>query len=282
MKSILAMPLLLVLALAHAVAAPLSASDSQAISTSLDQANAAMLKRDANALAGLMFERVFDLTSGDDDASSLATFLKDLDAKGHKVISYAPTISDSTVEAGPYLVCVVREVIDFELAGTRRRTNGYTLAVRNKAGGPWKLIGGQAISKKPEALAALLPGLPGDFQLPEYSTKLVIAGPPADELAKQIAARGKFPMKVDELTELDSVQGKEDTLTYNFSISRTLEAAQRQQLSQAMRSGFVQSLCGSANYRTLMKGGYSIRLNYDFGNAEDDLHVVMKPADCPQ
>lgn len=304
MKRSLTLLLLIAQFLTPAFAAALSPSDKAAISTSIDKTKAAFQSRDANAVANLTFENAIEASGGREQyIASITTGFMKLDSLGYRLISYTAYLPDGATEAGSYIVCIVSEVTDFELQGRRGRTTGYTLAVRKKSGGPWKLIGGDGVSKNPGALHTLLPGWPNTFQLPEYSTRRLesasssaietrkrpispmptaISVPPADVLVQQIVAGRSFPIKVDDLSQLDSVHGQGDTLTYNYTIFKQLEPSERQKLARSLRSGYIGNACSSANFRTLMKGGYRIRLNYALGNDADDVHVLVKPSDCKQ
>ena len=114
------------------------------------------------------------------------------------------------------------------------------------------------------------------------SNRTKVQGPPAEILVKQITAGRSFPIRVDEISQLDSVQGNGDTLVYNYSMVKPLPPSAREELAQSLRAGSLPNACSSSNFQTLLKGGYSIRLNYALGDTTNDVHVLVKPGDCKQ
>src|SRR5262245_53744770 len=59
--------------------------------------------------------------------------------------------------------------------------------------------------------------------------------PPASELARTIAGKLSLPVRVDEITTLDAVDGAGDTITYHSSINTTLRSdEERTRVKQAL------------------------------------------------
>lgn len=106
-------------------------------------------------------------------------------------------------------------------------------------------------------------------------------GPPAEELARQITAARKFPITVDEMSRLDSVQGRGDTLTYNYTIVALPESREeRLELSQRVKDGIDARACSTPDFAKLLAGGYTVALNYSFGAPDEDVHVRVTPRRC--
>ena len=104
---------------------------------------------------------------------------------------------------------------------------------------------------------------------------------PAEEIARQITAGRRFPITVDEMSRLDSVQGRGDTLTYNYTvIGAPPTREERLQLGQQVREDMQTRACAAPDFVKLMEGGYTVRLNYAFGNPEEDIHVTVAPQNC--
>lgn len=107
------------------------------------------------------------------------------------------------------------------------------------------------------------------------------ARPSAEEIARQITAGRRFPITVDEMSRLDSVQGRGDTLTYNYTvIGAPPTREERLQLGQQVRDDMQTRACAAPDFVKLMEGGYTVRLNYAFGNPEEDIHVTVTPQSC--
>jgi hypothetical protein len=104
--------------------------------------------------------------------------------------------------------------------------------------------------------------------------------PSAAEVVQQFMANRSFPIKADELSQVDSIQGVGDVFIYNYSLIKPLDAAAQHALSAALKAGSVANACESVNFMTLFKQGYSVSLNYVFSDAKDDVHIVVKPDDC--
>ncbi len=107
-------------------------------------------------------------------------------------------------------------------------------------------------------------------------------GPPAEELVKNIYENRKFPVMLDKLTRADSVQGKGDTLTYNFTVvNAPKDAAERKRASEQQAAAVEEMACGKPGTRRLIEAGYTLWFNYDFGSADANLHIRLLPRRCP-
>lgn len=106
-------------------------------------------------------------------------------------------------------------------------------------------------------------------------------GPPAEEVVRLMTANLSFPVVVDEMSQLDSINGYDDTLTYNYSITKLpTNAGARLTLSRNLRRGIEQMACGTQNFVTLLEGGYTVVLNYSFRDPKLDVHIRLLPRKC--
>ena len=131
---------------------------------------------------------------------------------------------------------------------------------------------------------ASLPAVAQGTSPPASSPRLPIPldGPPAEELVKNIYANRKFPVMLDKLTRADSVQGKGDTLTYNFTVvNAPKDAAERKRASEQQAAAVEEMACGKPGTRRLIEAGYTLWFNYDFGSADANLHIRLLPRRCP-
>ena len=280
-----------------AFAASLAPGDRLALESSISKANIAAKQRDADAIADLTFAPLVDKLGGRAEfVASLKASFQFLDALKHKLHSHRSESPEEAMEVGDYLVGIVKEKTHFEIAGGQWRTNGFTLAVRKKSDVAWSLIGGDGIHKNPELLPELIPGWSGNFQLPEYATEqieakagapgggkpavAVVKRLPAEVLAGLISSQMTFPVQVDEETRLDSVQGKGDTLSYNYTALVTLDKDEVKVFPRIMKDVMKRRACGSENYLTLLKQGYRIEFNFAVEGLPKGVRIVVKPADC--
>ena len=172
MKNLLAAAIVAVGLLIQAHAAPQSAPDQEAIVKSLDESNAAFLRRDAEALANLTFDRLLQVAGGRSAyVQSLKAGFQGADAQQIRVVSHTIGALEGPTRAGEYIVYIVPEVTVMESRGRKAQTDGYTLAIRKASGGKWQLVGGGGIAQNPGILQVILPGLPKQFRLPSYSTR---------------------------------------------------------------------------------------------------------------
>jgi hypothetical protein len=114
-----------------------------------------------------------------------------------------------------------------------------------------------------------------------WQTHLHVIHPSADELARQIAARMSFPLKVDEITDVLGVEGKGDDIIYRYSIAASLtdlggrEKAQRG-LEQQLRSG----ACKTKDSQTLLRAGYTVQARYSFKGSPEEILISVPPRSC--
>lgn len=172
MKNVLAAAIVAVGLMVQAHAAPQSTPDQEAIVKSMDESNAAFLRRDAEALANQTFDRLLQVVGGRSAyIQSLKSGFQAMDEQQIRIVSHTIGALDGPTRAGEYIVYVVPEVTVMESRGRKAQTDGYTLAVRKASGGNWQLIGGGGIVQNPGILQVILPSLPKQFRLPSYSTR---------------------------------------------------------------------------------------------------------------
>lgn len=129
------------------------------------------------------------------------------------------------------------------------------------------------------ALLLLVPTAQGAE--PAKPAAIPFRGQPAEEMVKAFYAARKFPFMVDQYTRADSVQGKGDTLSYNFTVTAPQDAAARKRLSAQQNSNVEAMACGAPAIRRMLEDGYTLWFNYDFGNPDANLKVRLLPRRCP-
>lgn len=172
MKKCLACLVLALQLVLPAFGAELSAKDIAAIDKTIEDSNAAFLRSDAAAVANATSERLMEAVGGRDKyLESIQAGIKAIDAQGIKFLSHTMDAPTPPIKAGNFILAVVKETTVMEARGRQMRNDGFTIAVRPAAGGPWKLIGGNGVSQNPGVIAMLYPGFPADYKFPPYTTR---------------------------------------------------------------------------------------------------------------
>lgn len=105
--------------------------------------------------------------------------------------------------------------------------------------------------------------------------------PPAEELARQIAARMHLPAKVDELTQVTGVEGNGDSITYHYAIASSLaDLGGREKVQTAYEQQLRKAICDTANGQKMARAGYTVQARYSFKGSAEEVLVSMPPRAC--
>ncbi len=114
-----------------------------------------------------------------------------------------------------------------------------------------------------------------------WQTHLHVAHPPAAELARQIASRSTFPLRVDPMTTLDSVQGSENAIVYHYSIAAPLPDLGGRSVVQAkLEQQWRGLVCTNHDVQKMLSAGYSLQIEYTFPAAAPIVIPVLPVASC--
>jgi len=115
-----------------------------------------------------------------------------------------------------------------------------------------------------------------------WQTHLHVAHPPAAELARQIASRSTFPLRVDPMTTLDSMQGSGNAIVYHYSIAAPLPDLGGRSVVQAKLEQQWRGLaCTNHDVQRMLSAGYSLQIEYTFPAASSPIVIPVPPvASC--
>jgi len=105
--------------------------------------------------------------------------------------------------------------------------------------------------------------------------------PSAEMLAHQIRSRMKLPAKLDNVTQLDAVEGRGDRLVYEASLSlRMAGLGGKENARQKLENQVLKSACASSDFQTIFRGGYSVEVHYSFPDSSEGVTLAITPESC--
>jgi hypothetical protein len=114
-----------------------------------------------------------------------------------------------------------------------------------------------------------------------WPTHAHVNHPPAEQLAKEIRRRMTFPVKVDAITEATGVEGRGDTLIYEYSIAASLQQlGGRERVQQELEEQGRKAICTAPDSLKLLRNGYTLARHYTFHTSADDLLVSISTKSC--
>ncbi len=114
-----------------------------------------------------------------------------------------------------------------------------------------------------------------------WQTHVHVIHPPAEELARQIAARLSFPSKVDEITEAVGVEGKGDDIIYRYSIAASLtDLGGRERVQRVLEQQLRSAVCKTKDSQKLLRAGYTVQARYSFKGSAEEVLVSLPPRSC--
>jgi hypothetical protein len=115
-----------------------------------------------------------------------------------------------------------------------------------------------------------------------WQTHVHVVHPPAEELAQQIASRSTLPLRVDSMTTLNSVQGRENTIVYSYSIAAPLPDLGGRSVVQAKLEQQWRGLaCTNHDVQKMLSTGYALQIEYTFPATSSPIVIPVVPlASC--
>jgi hypothetical protein len=115
-----------------------------------------------------------------------------------------------------------------------------------------------------------------------WQTHIHFVHPPAAELARQIASRFTFPLRIDSITTLDGVQASENAIVYHYSVATPLPDLGGRSVMQAkLEQQWRGAACTNHDVRKMLSAGYSLQIEYTFPAASSQIVIPVVPvASC--
>ena len=114
-----------------------------------------------------------------------------------------------------------------------------------------------------------------------WQTHQHVIHPPAEEIVRQMSARMRFPLKVDEITEAVGVEGKGDDLIYRYSIAASLtDLGGREKVQRALEQQLRSAACKTKDSQKLLRAGYTVQARYSFKGSAEEVLVSLPPRPC--
>jgi hypothetical protein len=114
-----------------------------------------------------------------------------------------------------------------------------------------------------------------------WKTHLHVVHPPAEEIARQVSGRLRFPVKVDEMTQAVGVDGKGDDIIYVLSIARSLtDLGGREQVQHRLEQQWLATACRNKDFQTFFRRGYTVQMRYSFEGSPEQILISIPPRSC--
>lgn len=114
-----------------------------------------------------------------------------------------------------------------------------------------------------------------------WQAHLHASRPPAEEIARQIAGRLSFPVKVDDMTRAVGVEGQGDAITYRYSVSASLTAlGGREQVYHRLEQHLLGAGCKTKDTQKLLRAGYTLQARYSFQGSPEEILISVPPRSC--
>jgi hypothetical protein len=105
--------------------------------------------------------------------------------------------------------------------------------------------------------------------------------PSAELIARQIRARMKFPVRLDDVTQLNAVEGRGDRLVYEAALHlRMADWGGKERAQQKLRDQVLKTACASKDFQTIFRGGYTLDVHYTFLDSADGVLLSIAPGTC--
>jgi hypothetical protein len=105
--------------------------------------------------------------------------------------------------------------------------------------------------------------------------------PPAELIARQIRNRMKFPITLDDTTQLVGVEGSGDRLIYQTAIHvRLAELGGKERAQRELEAHLLKTVCESKDYETILRRGYIIEVQYSFQDSAEAVLISIPPRTC--
>jgi len=105
--------------------------------------------------------------------------------------------------------------------------------------------------------------------------------PSAELIAQQITARMKLPAKLEDVTQLNAVEGKGDMLVYEATLSlRMADLGGKDKAQQKLGDQVLKSACASKDFQTIFRNGYTVEVHYSFPDSAEGVTLSVSPRTC--
>lgn len=105
--------------------------------------------------------------------------------------------------------------------------------------------------------------------------------PSAEQLVQQIRSRMKFPVRLDDVTQLVAVEGKGDSIIYELMLGmRLADLGGKEAGQQKLNALLLKSACANKDYATVLRRGYTIGMHYAFQDSAEGVLVSIAPRTC--
>ena len=114
------------------------------------------------------------------------------------------------------------------------------------------------------------------------SKALVPSRPTAESVAAAFRNANRLPLRVDQLTTLDAVDGHRQRVTFISTINKP--GANREEVSSLVSSiefGVRRHACADPKFREIFKSGISVEYVYFF-DGKNLPGIIITPTDCPE
>jgi len=105
--------------------------------------------------------------------------------------------------------------------------------------------------------------------------------PSAREIAEAIASRVKLPKKIDNITILDAIDGKQDMIIYRFRITAPVQRfGGHLNAEHKLKDLILGKACSDTNFKEILKNGYSLEMRYKLEADPEDVLISVPPKLC--
>ena len=105
--------------------------------------------------------------------------------------------------------------------------------------------------------------------------------PSAELIANQIRARLKFPVRIDDMTQVNAVEGKGDRLVYEVALQLPIaDLGGKKRAQQKLQDQVLKTACASKDFHTIFRGGYTVEMHYSFPDSVEGVILSITPGTC--
>ena len=91
----------------------------------------------------------------------------------------------------------------------------------------------------------------------------------------------KFPITLDDTTQLVGVEGSGDRLIYQTVIHvRLAKLGGKERAQDELEAHLLRTVCASNDYETILRRGYIIEVQYSFQDSAEAVLISIPPRTC--
>jgi hypothetical protein len=103
----------------------------------------------------------------------------------------------------------------------------------------------------------------------------------AESLANEIGGKLTLPLRIDEVTRLDAIQGHADVLSFHYTILAPLQTPEAlSNIKAKLQARGPASACANADLAKFLNAGYSLELRYSFLESAETASVLLPAGSC--